>query len=173
MIDTGRPLHTNFQVANVKRCECAFTVQSRKLVHVSGTHCHMQASSTRGCASVCFGVQSCIEHSSPVSLFQAQEVGKQGWKQEDAAGTTVLLKVPYCKMKMFSYFLCLLVMCYLGEKYHKPITAQYYIVTCLSWVPRLTLSDLTNKSDLRKHFWDGTRSYVGDLLYPDLKSGTL
>ena len=64
-------------------------------------------------------------------------------------------------------------MYYLGEKYYKPITAQYYIVSCVSWVPRLTLSDLTNKSDLRTHFWNGTRSYVGDLLYPDLKSGTL
>ena len=33
-------------------------------------------------------------------------------------------------------------MYYLGEKYFKPITLQYYIANCDSWVPRLTLLDL-------------------------------
>ena len=33
-------------------------------------------------------------------------------------------------------------MSYLCEKYHKPISAQYYIGDCVSWVPRLTLLDL-------------------------------
>ena len=33
-------------------------------------------------------------------------------------------------------------MYYLCEKYHKPITVQYYIADCVSWVPRLTLLDL-------------------------------
>ena len=52
-------------------------VQSCKLVHVSGIHCHMHASSTSGCAFVYFTVQYCIEYSSTVSLFQAQDVQKQ------------------------------------------------------------------------------------------------
>ena len=33
-------------------------------------------------------------------------------------------------------------MYYLCEKFHKPITVQYYIVYCVSWVPRLNLLDL-------------------------------
>ena len=33
-------------------------------------------------------------------------------------------------------------MYYLGEKYYKPITVQYYIANCVSWVPRLTVLDL-------------------------------
>ena len=33
-------------------------------------------------------------------------------------------------------------MCYLCEKHCKPITVQYYIADCVSWVPRLTLLDL-------------------------------
>ena len=42
---------------------------------------------------------------------------------------------------------------------------QYYIADCVSWVPRLTLLYLTNKMDLRTCSQNGTRSYVGDLLY--------
>ena len=38
-------------------------VQSRKLVHVPGVHCHVRASSTSGCAFVYFTVQYCIEYS--------------------------------------------------------------------------------------------------------------
>ena len=48
---------------------------------------------------------------------------------------------------------------YLCEKYYKPITAQYCIVSCVSWGPKLTLLDL------QMHAWNGTHSYVGDLLY--------
>ena len=33
-------------------------------------------------------------------------------------------------------------MYYLSEKYYKPITVEYYIADCVSWVPRLTLQDL-------------------------------
>ena len=33
-------------------------------------------------------------------------------------------------------------MYYLCEKYYKPITVQYYIANCVSWVPKLTLLDL-------------------------------
>ena len=51
-------------------------VQSCKLVHESGVHCHVHASSTSGCAFVYFTVRYCIEHSSTVSLFQAQNVSE-------------------------------------------------------------------------------------------------
>ena len=33
-------------------------------------------------------------------------------------------------------------MYYFCEKYFKPITVQYYIADCVSWLPRLTLLDL-------------------------------
>ena len=55
-------------------------------------------------------------------------------------------------------------MYYLCEKYYKPITVQYYIADCVSWVPRLTLLDLQTCSQ------NGTHSYVGDLLYFPLAS---
>ena len=61
---------------------------------------------------------------------------------------TVLFKVLYHKIKniFFIFYVCLFLrMYYLCEKYYKPITVQYYqyyIVDCVSWVPRLTLLDL-------------------------------
>ena len=33
-------------------------------------------------------------------------------------------------------------MYHLYEKYYKPITVEYNIADCISWVPRLTLLDL-------------------------------
>ena len=54
-------------------------------------------------------------------------------------------------------------MYYLCEKYDKPITVQYYILNCDSWVPRLTLLDLWMCS------WNRTHSYVGDLLYSNFR----
>ena len=56
-------------------------------------------------------------------------------------------------------------MYYLCEKYYKPITVQYYIANCVSWVSGLTLLDLTNKLDLRTRSRNRTHSHVGDLLY--------
>ena len=56
-------------------------------------------------------------------------------------------------------------MYYLCEKYYKSIPIQYYIADCISWVPKLILLDLTNKLDLGTHSRNGSRSYVGDLLY--------
>ena len=38
--------------------------------------------------------------------------------------------------------LCLFVMYYLCEKYCKPITVQYNIADCVSWVSGLTLLNL-------------------------------
>ena len=55
--------------------------------------------------------------------------------------TIVLFKVLYGKIKNV-FFLCLFFMCYLCEKYYKPIRVQYFIADCVSSVPRLTLLDL-------------------------------
>ena len=44
---------------------------------------------------------------------------------------------------MFSlFFAFVFFMYYLCGKYCKPITVQYYIADCVSWVPRLTLLNL-------------------------------
>ena len=60
--------------------------------------------------------------------------------------------------------MCLFFMYYLREKYYKPVIVEYYIADCVSWAPRLTLLDLTNKWELRMRSRNGTRLYVGDLL---------
>ena len=72
----------------------------------------------------------------------------------------------YCtlRLKMLDSLCIFVFMYYLCEKYHKPITAECYIADCLSWVPRLTLLDLTNKLDLSTCPWNRARLYVGDLL---------
>ena len=70
----------NFQVSNFQRCERAFTCSTRKLVHTSGVHCHVRASSTSGCTFVYFTVQYYIEYSSTVFLFQARPArGQLHW----------------------------------------------------------------------------------------------
>ena len=48
-------LHTNLQTVNFQRCDCAFAC-GIILVHMSGKHCHMCASSTSACAVVGFTV---------------------------------------------------------------------------------------------------------------------
>ena len=60
--------------------------------------------------------------------------------------TALLYFSRYCtvRLKRF-YFLCLFFIYYLCEKCYKPITVQYYIADCVSWVPRLTLSDSQTK----------------------------
>ena len=89
-------------------------VESHKLVHMSGVHCHMHASSTSGCAFVYFTVQYCIEYSSRVSLFQAQDVKRKS--SGDVAGTTVLFKVLYCKIKNVFFIFCVCFLCIICVK---------------------------------------------------------
>ena len=50
----------------------------------------------------------------------------------------------YCtvRLKMFSLFFVFIFYILFVRKYYKPITVQYYITSCVSWVPRLTLLDL-------------------------------
>ena len=53
---------------------------------------------------------------------------------------------------MFVLFLYLIFMHYLGEKYYKSITVQYYTANGLSWISRLTLFDLRANWTLRMEF---------------------
>ena len=66
-----------FKLRTFKDANVRLHVQSRKLVQVSGVHYQVCASSTNGCAFMYFTVQYCIEYSSTVSLFQAQDAWKQ------------------------------------------------------------------------------------------------
>ena len=58
----------------------------------------------------------------------------------------------------FIFFLCLFFIYYLCENIIKPFTVQYYIASCVSWVPSLTLLDLMNKLDLQMCSQNGTHS---------------
>ena len=75
--------------------------------------------------------------------FKPRMSGSKHKSSGDVAHTTVLFKVLYCKIKnvFFNFFVCFF-MCYLCEKYYKPITVQYYIVDCVTQVPRIALLDL-------------------------------
>ena len=89
-----------------------------------------------------FTAQCYIKYSGTASSSQAQDVQSKYKSSSDAAGTTVFFKVLYCKIKNVFFFFVLFLMHYLCEKYYKPITVQYCIADCFSWVPRLTLLDL-------------------------------
>ena len=94
--------------------------------------------------------------------------GKRACQPLYASCCTVLLYFSrYCtvRLKMFIFCVCFLWTYYLCEKYYKPITVWYNIADCISWVPRLTLLDLTNKLDLWTHSRSATRLRVGDSLY--------
>ena len=82
-------------------------VQLDKLVHVSGVHCHVRASSTSGCAFVYFTVWYCTEVQ--YLYFKPRMSGSKRKSSGDVAGTTVLLKVLSCKIKnvFFSFRVCL------------------------------------------------------------------
>ena len=54
---------------------------------------------------------------------------------------TELSKILYCKIQNVFFIFCVCLLYYLCEKYYKPMTVQYYIASCVSWVPRLTLLD--------------------------------
>ena len=63
--------------------------------------------------------------------FKPRMSGSKRKSRGDVAGTTVLFKVLYYKIKnVFFIFL----MYYLCENYYKPITVQYYIANYVSWV---------------------------------------
>lgn len=68
------------------------------------------------------------------------------------------------KMVIFCIYLFFLIY-HLCEKCYKPITAQYNIADCVSYIPRLTFLDLRNKLDLWTHSQNRTHLYVGNLLY--------
>ena len=60
-----------------------------------------------------------------------------------ASCCTVLFRVLYCEVTHVVFIFCICIFMYcLCDKYHKPITVQYYTANCVSWVPRLTMLEL-------------------------------
>ena len=51
---------------------------------------------------------------------------------------------------------------HLCEKYYKPITVQYYIANCVTWVPRLSAELRTNWTEQIRS-WNRTHLYVRDV----------
>ena len=69
--------------------------------------------------------------------------GSKHKSSDDVAGAPVLFKVLYCKIKnVLLIFLCSFFCADMYEKYYKPMRVKYDIAKCISWAPRLTLSDL-------------------------------
>ena len=107
------PLHTSLQMQTFNDANMHSHVQSRKLVHMSGVHCHLRASSTSGCAFVYFIVQYCIDYSS--TLYFKPRMSRSKHKSSgDVAGTTYFSRYCAVRLKMFSlffvfvYFLCII-----------------------------------------------------------------
>lgn len=68
------------------------------------------------------------------------------------------------KLKIFSLFFVVFFLCIICVKYYKPITVQYKIADCVSWVPRLILLALWTNRDFQTYSWNRTHLYLRDLL---------
>ena len=81
--------------------------------------------------------------------------------------TTVLFKALRYKIKNISsiFCACLFLLAIICVKSYKPIASQHYTAECVSWVPVVTLLDLTNKLDLQMCSQNETHLYTGNLLY--------
>ena len=88
-------------------------VQSCKLVHISGVCCHMRASSTSGCAFVYFAV---VLFRVQYLYFEPRMSRSERKSSGDVAGTTVLFKVLYCKIKNVFFIFCVCFLCIICVK---------------------------------------------------------
>ena len=123
-------LHTDLQVENFQRCQHVFH------------QCQAWVTCSFPSVSCCWlSFSSTISHL--LSLFQSSlPVHLMPALVYTSCCTAIIFKVLYCKVKNVLFLCVCLFMYYLCENYYKPITVQYYIPDCVSWVPRLTLSDL-------------------------------
>ena len=108
---------------------------------MSGVHCHVRTSSTSGCAFVYCTTQYYIEYRVQNLYFKPRMSGSTCKSSSGIAGITAFLRYYTVRLNTFSLWLCLFFTYYLCEKHYNPIVAQYYVVDCVSWIPRLTLLD--------------------------------
>ena len=117
-------LHMNLQVANFQRwfcisnpvsyCMClAYIITCEHPLQVVVLLCTLQY------------FESIVAQ---YPYFKPRMSGSKRKSSGDVAGTTVLFKVPYYKIKNTFFIFCLIVfMSYLCKKHYTPITVQYYI----------------------------------------------
>ena len=123
-LNTVSPPHMNLQDVNFQRCKHAFHQRQERVELQLALHllsltilqlCHLLPPLPP-----------------PVSSSSCQFTRCQTQCQL-VYWTTVLFKVPYCRIKNdFFNFLCIFLCYYLCGKYYKPITVQCHIVNCVS-----------------------------------------
>ena len=127
LLNAVSPLHVNIQVAKFQICWCMF---HQHQVWVKSVACSPSPIADNPSA-LPYPPPPINNSSCLLTRHQTQ------W----ASSCTALLYFPRfftVRLKVFCFCVCLL-MYNLCEKYYKPITAQYYIGNCGSWVHRLTL----------------------------------
>ena len=134
LVITVSSLRRNLQVANFQRCEHEFLQHQapvtlhlvlRLLLLTTLRLCHCPPPPPPPVSN-----SSCV-------LTQCQLLC--------ASWCAVLLHISRpctLRLEMFYFYVLFFLMIYLCEKYCKPITVQYYIADCVSWVPRVTSLDL-------------------------------
>ena len=136
-------LHTNFQVLNFQRCRCASgSSKNQNLSHEHQTWVTFQLAL---CLLPLMILQLYhlphILHPQSVTLLACSLVASPYmpafycsmiFSKVRKCKIILFCVRLYCKITFFLFF-CLF-MYYLYEKYHKPITIQYYIVNCVSWL---------------------------------------
>ena len=146
-------LHTNLQVVNFQRCECAFH-QHQMLVTLQLVLCLLLLkmwSSSSTLSHLLSFLQSVILLSCSLS----------------ASCCIILLyisKYYTYKIKNVSFIFCVSFL-YLYEKYYKPITVQYYMAGCVSWIPRFA----SEKKNIQRMTFSSVQfscSVVSDSLWP-------
>ena len=73
------------EISKMRTCVCMSDLY--KLVHMSGIHCHVCASSTSGCSFLYFTVKYCIEYSSTVSLCKSRMSRSKHKSSSNISGT--------------------------------------------------------------------------------------
>ena len=77
--------HASCEISKMRMCVSMSNLC--KLVHMSGIHCHVCASSTTGCSFLYLTMQYCIEYSSIGSFSQSRMSGRKHKSSGDISGT--------------------------------------------------------------------------------------
>ena len=99
--NTVSPTHTNLQVVNFQR---HLQVQSWKLAHVSGVHCHMAACPPSPVADSPSALPSPTSSPSSIRNSSGLFTPCQPLSAQLLCGTTMLFKVLNCKIKICFVF---------------------------------------------------------------------
>ena len=134
------PLCSNLQVANFQRCK--HTSGSSKEGQALSHQCQMRVKLQLALHLLLLMILP-LYHLLPPLLPPVLHSSCLSTRCQPlyASCCTVLFKIPYHKIKTVFFILCVCFYVWY-DKYYKPITLQYYINDCVSWIPRPTLLDL-------------------------------